>query len=88
MKPPKAGPSFGLGEFAAEETKAAFARVAKIPSAAQDPVARIAFYDGECLRAFMRGEYRVAREIAETLLREAGADAGDSGRPPLAACLG
>jgi tetratricopeptide (TPR) repeat protein len=61
--------------FTAEETKAAFARVNEIVEPAKDLAARIALSDAQCLRSFMRGEYREAREIAETLLREAGADA-------------
>src|SRR5208337_2518116 len=42
---------------------------------AKEPAARIAIHDAECLRTFMRGEYREAQEIAETMLREFGADA-------------
>jgi predicted ATPase len=61
--------------FAAEETKAAFARVQEIAGSAKQPAASIAIHDAECLRTFMRGEYREAQEIAETILREAGADA-------------
>ena len=60
--------------FTAEETRAAFARIDEI-GPAKDLAARIAICDAQCLRSFMRGEYREAREIAETLLREAGADA-------------
>ena len=61
--------------FTAEETKAAFARVDEIVGPAKDLATRIAICDAQCLRGFMRGEYREAREIAETLLQEAGADA-------------
>ena len=61
--------------FTAEETKAAFARVDEIVGPAKDLATRIAICDAQCLRSFMRGEYREAREIAEILLREAGADA-------------
>jgi predicted ATPase len=61
--------------FAAEETKAAFARVQEIAGSAKEPAARIAIHDAECLRTFMRGQYREAQEIAETMLREAGVDA-------------
>ena len=61
--------------FAAEETKAAFARVQEIAGSAKEPAARVAIHDAECLRTFMRGEYRDAQEIAETMLQEAGADA-------------
>jgi hypothetical protein len=34
-----------------------------------------AIHDAECLRTFIRGEYCEAQEIAETMLREGGADA-------------
>ena len=61
--------------FAAEETKAAFARVQEIAGSAKEPAARIAVHDAECLRTFMRGQYLEAQEIAETMLREAGVDA-------------
>jgi predicted ATPase len=60
--------------FAAEETKAAFARVGEFVGPVEDAAARIAVYDARCLRSFMRGEYREAREIAETWLLEAEAD--------------
>jgi predicted ATPase len=61
--------------FTAEESKAAFARVDEIVGPAKDLATRIALCDAQCLRSFMRGEYREAREIAEVLLREAGEDA-------------
>ena len=61
--------------FTAEETKAAFARVDEIVGPAKDLATRIAICDAQCLRSFMRGEYREAREIAEILVQEAGADA-------------
>jgi predicted ATPase len=61
--------------FAAEETKAAFARAQEIAGSAKEPAARIAIHDAECLRTFMRGEFREAQEIAETMLHEAGAEA-------------
>jgi class 3 adenylate cyclase/tetratricopeptide (TPR) repeat protein len=61
--------------FTAEETKAAFARVDEIVGPSNDLATRITICDAQCLRSFMRGEYREAREIAETLLREAGPDA-------------
>jgi predicted ATPase len=61
--------------FAAEETKAAFARVQEIAGSAKEPAARIAIHDAECLRTFMRGKFREAQEIAETMLHEAGAEA-------------
>jgi class 3 adenylate cyclase/predicted ATPase len=61
--------------FAAEETKAAFVRVQEIAGSTKEPAARVAIHDAECLRTFIRGEYCEAQEIAETMLREAGADA-------------
>ena len=61
--------------FAAEETKSAFARVQEIAGSAKERAGRVAIHDAECLRTFMRGEYREAQEIAETMQREVGADA-------------
>jgi predicted ATPase len=69
--------------FAAEETMAAFARVGQFVVSDKDAAARIAVYDAQCLRSFMRGEYREAQVIAETLLREAderGPEAGAARR--------
>jgi class 3 adenylate cyclase/tetratricopeptide (TPR) repeat protein len=63
--------------FAAEETRAAFARVRELIGSDKDAAAHIAVYDAECLRSFMRGEYREAQAIAETLLREAEVDGRD-----------
>jgi hypothetical protein len=60
--------------FAAEETKAAFDRVGEFASPTEDASARFVGYDARCLRSFMRGEYGLAREIAETFAREAEAD--------------
>jgi predicted ATPase len=60
--------------FAADETEAAFARVEEFASPTEDSSARFVGYDARCLRSFMRGEYGLAREIAETFVREAEAD--------------
>jgi predicted ATPase len=56
--------------FASEETMAAFARAGDFAGPAENAAARFATYDAQCLRSFMRGEYRQAREIAETFVRE------------------
>ena len=58
--------------YAAEETRASIARIGEfaVPAVA----ARFVAYDAECLRCFTRGEYRRARETAETFLREAEAE--------------
>jgi tetratricopeptide (TPR) repeat protein len=57
--------------FAAEETKAAFARVAELAGPTESAPERFVAYDARCLRSFTRGEYAEARELAETFLREA-----------------
>jgi adenylate cyclase len=69
--------------FAAQETMTAFARVGEFVVSDKDAAARIAVYDAQCLRSFMRGEYSEAQVIAETLLREAdgrGPEAGAARR--------
>ena len=78
--------------FASEETMAAFARAGDFAGPAENAAARFATYDAQCLRSFMRGEYRQAREIAETFVREAeaggrGAEAGTARRMLGLICL-
>ena len=63
--------------YAAEETKAAFAQAAELAARTQNAPERYAAYYGQWIGSVGRGELRVAREIAETLLREAEAE----GRP-------
>jgi class 3 adenylate cyclase/predicted ATPase len=60
--------------FAAEETDAAFARLKEFAGSEESAAARFLAYDAQCVRNFMRGELRLARETAETFLREAEAD--------------
>jgi predicted ATPase len=60
--------------FAAEETNAAFARVGEMVGSAKDAAATIAILDAQCLRSFMRGEYREAQGIAESALRDSEMD--------------
>ena len=60
--------------FAAEETKAAFARAAEFAGPAEDASTRLVAYYAQCLRGMVRGEYGQARGIAETFLREAEAE--------------
>jgi predicted ATPase len=57
--------------FVAEETEAAFARVSDLAGRTENAPARFVAYYGRCLRSIMRGEYRQAREIAETFLQDA-----------------
>jgi predicted ATPase len=61
--------------FAAEETEAAFARVSDLAGRTENAPARFVAYYARCLRSIMRGEYRQAREIAETFLHDAELDA-------------
>ena len=60
--------------FAAEETRAAFARVSEFARPNENPAARFVAYRGQCLSSFFRGEFALAQEMAETFLREAEAD--------------
>jgi predicted ATPase len=60
--------------FAAEETEAAFVRLREFAGSAESAEARFLAYDAQCVRNFMRGELRLARETAETFLREAEAN--------------
>ena len=64
---------WGMG-FASEETEAAFARVRDIASSTEDASARFAAYNAQCLRSYMRGEFRLARKTAEVFLQEAEAE--------------
>ena len=61
--------------FAAEETKAAFARAAELAERTNDFLERFAALHGQWGAAITGGELRSARELAQTLLREA-EDAG------------
>ena len=61
--------------FAAEETKAAFARAAELAGRTDDFSERFAALQGQWAAAVTGGELRSARELALTLLREA-EDAG------------
>ena len=61
--------------FAAEETKAAFARAAELAERTNDFLERFAALSGQWGAAITGGELRSARELAQTLLREA-EDAG------------
>ena len=60
--------------FAAEETRAAFARAAELAGPSEQTSARFVAYDAQCQRSFMRGEYAQAQETAEIFLREAEAE--------------
>ena len=57
--------------FGAEESKAAFIRARELPAAIDNPTERFTIYFGLWLGNMVRGELRLAREIAETFLREA-----------------
>ena len=57
--------------FAAEETKAAFARAAELAANSDDFSERFAAFHGQWTLAFTRGELKSARELASTFLREA-----------------
>ena len=60
--------------FIAEETKAAFARVAELAGTTDNSATRFVAYDAQQLRCCLRGEWRLARETAEKSLREAEAE--------------
>jgi class 3 adenylate cyclase/predicted negative regulator of RcsB-dependent stress response len=57
--------------FAAEETKAAFARAAELAAKSDDFSERFAAAHGQWTMAHVRGELRSARELASAFLREA-----------------
>ena len=57
--------------YAAEETKAAFARVRELAVGTNDAAERFPAYYAQWVRSFNRGELREAREIAHAFLREA-----------------
>src|SRR5215472_2831412 len=62
--------------FGAEESKAAFIRAREFPAAFDNPTERFTIYFGLWVGNMVRGELRLAREIAETFLREAERGAG------------
>jgi class 3 adenylate cyclase/predicted ATPase len=62
--------------FAADETKAAFIRARELAAAIDDQNERFTIYYGLWVNNLMRGELPLAREIAETFLREAERGAG------------
>ena len=57
--------------FGAEESKAAFIRARELATAIDNPTERFSIYYGLWIGHIVRGELRLAREIAETFLREA-----------------
>jgi adenylate cyclase len=57
--------------FAAEETKAAFARAAELDGNADNSSERLAAYYGECFGRISRGESREAEDAAKKYLHEA-----------------
>jgi hypothetical protein len=57
--------------FGAEESKAAFIRARELAAAIDNPTERFTTYYGLWVGKMLRGELRLAREIAETFLREA-----------------
>ena len=63
-----------LKGFAADDMSAAYARASEFAGPADDGAARFVAYYAECLKGFVRGQHRQARETAEAFLREAEAD--------------
>ena len=57
--------------FGTEESKAALIRARELAAAIDDPTERYTIYYGLWVGNLLRGELRLAREIAETFLREA-----------------
>jgi predicted ATPase len=57
--------------FGGEESKAAFIRARELAAAIEDATERFTIYYGLWLGNLVRGELRLAREIADTFLREA-----------------
>ena len=57
--------------YAAEETRAAFARAVELTGGAENAAERFTAYWAQWVRSFVRGDLRLARGTAETFLREA-----------------
>jgi predicted ATPase len=57
--------------YGAEESKAAFIRARELAAAIDDATERFTIYYGLWVSTGVRGELRIAREIAETFLRDA-----------------
>jgi predicted ATPase len=57
--------------FGAEESRAAFIRARELAAAIDNPTERFAIYQGLWAGNIVRAELRLAREIAETFMREA-----------------
>jgi predicted ATPase len=57
--------------FGAEESKAAFIRARELAAAIDNPSERFTIYHGLWVGNLLRGEFGLAREIAEAFLREA-----------------
>jgi tetratricopeptide (TPR) repeat protein len=57
--------------YAAEETRAAFARVRELAGGTENAAERFPAYYAQWVRSLFRGEHRQARGIAEAFLREA-----------------
>ena len=57
--------------YAAEETRAAFARAVELTGGAENAAERFTAYWAQWVRSFVRGDLRLARSTAETFLREA-----------------
>ncbi len=57
--------------FAAQEPNAAFIRARELATAIDDPIERFTIYYGQWTSNLMRGDLGLAREIAQTFLREA-----------------
>jgi tetratricopeptide (TPR) repeat protein len=60
--------------FAAEETAAAFARIEEFAGPKENAAARFAAFYAQCQSNFIGGQSRLARETAESFLREADAE--------------
>ena len=60
--------------YAADETKAAFERTSALAAHAELPAERFSALFGRYLWSWTRGEFRAARDIAESVLREAEAE--------------
>ena len=57
--------------YGANESKAAFIRARELAAAIENPTERFTIYHGLWVGNLVRGELRLAREIAETFLRDA-----------------
>jgi predicted ATPase len=74
--------------YAAEETRAAFARIRELAGGTENAAERFPAYYAQWVRSLFRGEHRHARRTAEAFLREAEEDGSITEAGVARRCLG